>query len=261
MIDWIASYPKSGNTWLRMFLDAYRNGGALVREIMTDPNALDTAEYHYHAVSPVPLISLSAEQLMQLRGAALIHAYRCRFLKTHWARCNAAGVESIPDSLTNKAVYIVRDPRIVCGSLAGWMDKTLDEAADLMANPKAALDGQTIKLLITHMGTWSFHVSSWMDHEDTLLIRYEDMVADPVGTFTKVIEHIGGELDRDVLDKAIEATRFDRLKAYEGENGFLWKPKGGGSFFGDGAKRTVPPEIAARIEADHGEVMKKLGYI
>ena len=118
MIDWIASYPKSGNTWMRLFLAAYRNHGYPVRAEMLETSAGDVAEIHYLAVSPLPLTSLKAEQLMLLRPAALMHACQCRFLKSHWARLTVNGIDSVPAAIMGKAVYIVRDPRAVCGSLS-----------------------------------------------------------------------------------------------------------------------------------------------
>ena len=105
-ISWVASYPKSGNTWLRLFLASYHNGGSPVR-----PNALprefeaaDHAEEHYYAAAACDLNKLSRTDILHLRGAALLKIMtearlRPLWVKTHHARIVLDDVRLFPDEI------------------------------------------------------------------------------------------------------------------------------------------------------------------
>lgn len=271
-ITWLASYPKSGNTWVRMFLAAYRNGGVALHPnaLPSDLDAADISDEHYAAVSPVALERLSRERLLSLRGAALLHVMamahvRPLVCKTHWQRCNFEHVEVFPPALSDKAVYVVRDPRDVAVSFARWMGKDMDETIAIMGDSRTKLDGINVKALCSYLGTWSEHVASWASREDTLVIRYEDLLATPTEVFMGLLAHIGIGIDENRVRQAVGAVSFDRLREMEGRGRFIETPEGVDSFFHRGQagqwREALTAEQTARIEADHGDWMSRMGYL
>lgn len=271
-ISWIASYPKSGNTWLRLFLGCYRNLGVPLHPnaLPADMESADISDQHYWAVSPAPFDKLTREEVLQLRGAALLHimasAYaRPLFCKTHWRRCNFEHVEIFPPALSAPSVYIVRDPRDVAVSFAEWQAIPIDEMIAKMSDTKCKLGGVNYETLISYLGSWSEHVESWIAREDTLVIRYEDALAQPAEIFAGVLAHVGLPIDEDRVRRAAAETSFAKLRALEDKGRFVETGKNVDRFFNRGFagywREALTAEQAAKIEADHGRVMAKMGYL
>src|SRR5210317_1286339 len=93
-VTWLASYPKSGNTWLRLLMSAYRRNGLLnindTRETYSDGGTI-----LINAVSAVPATSLDMEGQFLLRPAALQHFF-CHhrepvYCKTHFVNIRPDG--------------------------------------------------------------------------------------------------------------------------------------------------------------------------
>lgn len=261
MIWWLASYPKSGNTWLRMFLSAYFTGNVDINRPAVGVD--DIQLYFYQALAPTPLEQLSDEQRMLLRPAALLHLATAipepRFVKTHFARCAIDGVDAIPAGLSHGAVYLVRDPRDVVVSYARHHDTSIDNMIAQMESTSAmARRGPLYHML----GSWSTHVRSWMNTPfPTLMIRYEDLCMQPRETFRAVLEHLELETDEDRMSRAIDLSRFENLQEQERRHGF--REAVHGPFFGTGGstwREKLAPEQARRIERAHGKMMDMLKY-
>ena len=115
--------------------------------------------------------------------------------------------------------------------------------------------------------TWSRHVESWIDEPDlnVHVVRYEDMKADAETNFTKVIRFAGLDDDPDRIRKAIDFSRFDRVKAQEEEKGFGEKMPKSESFFRKGKvgswRDQLTSEMVDKLVADHGHLMQRLGYL
>ncbi len=270
MIRWIASYPKSGNTWVRLFLLAYQDSDSF------DPNlrppnfrqCVDTSTYE--KVSPVPVDQLTEAEVYTLRGAVLVHLLRASgdlplYLKTHCANINLDGTALIPPTLTDRALYLLRDPRDVVVSLADHMGVSIDEAIAQMVNEQIFLS-RNIKLnqLIS---SWSLNVRSWMRKMDKMPIfclRYEDLSADPVQWFKKVLEFFQVDFDPWRFQKALDLTTFEALRQAEDQNGYQTKSIKQSRFFRKGIvggwSDVLTIDQVQRIEADHGKVMKTTGY-
>lgn len=268
-IWWLASYPKSGNTWLRMFLSAYRHGGVVD---INQPSGLlvdDIQPYFTHVCSPKPVQDLNDGERMLLRPAALLHLVsvqkegRPLFVKTHFANCRIAGVDAIPATLTHGAVYLVRDPRDVAVSFAEHKSAQIDEVIEGMGRDNNMLRREPLYQVLS---TWSAHVKSWTRARgmDVLVVRYEDMVAAPRQAFAGILSFLRHEVDDTLLDKAVEATEFACLQQQETASGFREKA-GGESFFTRGRpggwRDALTDAQAARIETDHGAIMREFGYL
>ena len=267
-LNWIASYPKSGNTWVRLFLAAYRNFGYLPSLNMLGDTS-DYAYQWYQLVSPKRLDELTPHETMTIRPAAcyqILHGWAATgrikpLVKTHVCNSSLFGYPTIPHNLTHRAVYVVRDPRDLVVSYARHMKMPVDQAIARMGAEGNALIEQKI---VQPMNTWSFHVQSWKSKEYTHLIRYEDLLADPEKHFKAILNSIGLPFDQEIFDRAIAATTFERLKAAEAREGFKENKTPGKQFFNKGSagywKTALSPSQAKRIVKSHGPVMKELGY-
>ena len=269
-ILWIASYPKSGNTWMRMFLSAYRNGG-VVDINRTGAFAYDDmSKYTYQVVSPKPLNEMDPEEMAAVRGAYFVHMLNCGlggrlFMKTHCCVGDIAGYPTIPEIFTEAAIYLVRDPRAVCCSYAHHCQMSIDETIDFMMKEAATINHDT---RYHTLGTWEQHVNSWFNPEieyPRFVVRYEDMVKNPKKTFKDIIEYLGWEYDETTFSKALKATEFARLKKQEEKSGFREQSLAGANFFRSGKTDSWKDELSEkqekRLTDAFSDMMKAIGYL
>lgn len=272
---WLASYPKSGNTWVRAFLSSVRQDGGPIDINRLDVVIQPSSRYFLDDIFGIPTADLTQSEILQARPAAM-SAYssaadKATIHKVHDAwLCNADGQPLFPAELTKASIYIVRDPRDVAISFAHHIGKSIDYAIDQMAAPDSALGlnlrrftPNTSQLLLT----WSQHVESWLDHASPtpLLVRYEDMMADPVGQGALIARHAGFDKTMSVYEQAAKNSSFSELNKQEAQNGFKEVLAPDRRFFRSGKaggwKNTLAPAQIARIEQAHGAVMQRLGYL
>lgn len=270
-ITWLASFPKSGNTWLRALLQAYRCGGYLnINDMFTAIG--DSAACYTRAVSPIPLNDLGMAGQLQLRPAALLNALMSkpvpRIFKTHFANIRPAGVPAfIPSEFTERAVYIIRDPRDVVTSFGKFYGVGIERACEAMADNDHWIGDngtQTVQII----SSWSNHVASWGGEQrfPVHFIKYEDMLENPARELTEVLEFMGWPVDEEMVAKAVEVCELSLLREQEQETGFAENPreKERGAFFNAGGSRwqdELAPKWIRRIERDHGDIMAKFGYL
>lgn len=279
-IYWLASYPKSGNTWLRLLLHSYFAGGAAVdiNGMTSDGGHIsDRAQFDEAiglAASDLTDAEIAAWRLTALQnwGRTLT---RPAYLKTHDIRLAAAeAVSAEPETsghggATLGAIYLVRDPRDVALSLARHIDRSIDEAIDLMATRDQVMNQSRRRLrprLPEIWGSWSQHVESWHMPAPfpVHVISYESLRAEPEATFAVVLAALRLPLDQAAIKAAVAATALEILRAQEAVKGFIEWP-GARGFFGEGRvqgwrDRLTAAQIA-RIEAAHGPAMRRLGYL
>lgn len=264
-IVWLASYPKSGNTWVRAFLHNYIVNAETPHSInsLVDFSVAECAAAFFGPDAA----GLSNAQVQQLRPG--VHEQLTRlhpelvFVKTHNANVEVHGIPLCTPAHTAGAVYIVRDPRDVALSYAAFTGKSVDEIIEFMAAPgagNATGGGQVFE----HLGSWSAHALSWVGTKNRVLLRYEDMLAEPIRYFTRMIRYLGtGSVDSSRLARAIDFSGFDVLSGQEAVEGY--RARGGSAtFFRKGEsgqwRDGLTPAQLRRIEATHGEVMRKFGY-
>ncbi len=269
---WIASYPKSGNTWIRAFLHNYIRQGQAPYDInaLTDLTAADVNAERYHRYDPRPASRYSIADVQRMRP--LVHRDLMAldrtlvFVKTHNARIEVAGVKLITPEVTAGAICIVRDPRDVAVSYSAHLGRSIDETIDRMADPEAATGGTDAKVYERH-GSWSMHVHSWTHPPEptTRVLQYEALAAAPEAVFSDLIAWLGQPPPPARLKRAIGFSDIAELRAQEGTKGFKERVAGSTApFFGaaqPGRWRTVlSPAQQARIERDHGTMMARFGY-
>ena len=271
-IWWLASYPKSGNTWLRAVLVSLTSQGSLDINDMAALGPMASLRAAFDDTLGVDSADLPFEQQADLRPRVYetwaAEAERPLYCKVHDAyHLTPSGEPLIPPAATRGAIYVARDPRAVAVSYSHHSGRALDATIARMGSD-ATVDGSPRGLswsLRQRLLRWSDHVASWLAAPFPVhLVRYEDMLADPHETFAGIAAFLGLARDRATIAAAVEATAFSRLQAQERSAGFAEKPWGAAAFFregrSDGWRRVLTPEQADRIVAAHGPMMRRLGY-
>jgi hypothetical protein len=272
-IWWLASYPKSGNTWLRAWLWTLISGKHADINSLSLLGGYAGSRSQFDTALGIESVALSRDQEANLRPRAFeviaADAQRPPYCKTHDAyHLTPAGEPLFPASATRGAIYVVRDPRAVAVSLAHYMAQPIDDAIARMDDPEA-LSGDSTRRLSNHLRqrllSWSKHVESWLGAPFPVhVLRYEDMQADPHAALGAVAAFLGLSSDQPAIAAAVEAATFSRLQAHERESGFIEKPRQAAAFFRegrvDGWRQALSPEQAARIVAAHGAVMRRCNY-
>ena len=271
-IVWLASYPKSGNTWMRAFLhNLLRNPDRPIHINELERFSLgDSQRIWYDEVSERPLAELSEAEIVGLKPKAhrrMTEAFPDSvFVKTHNRVGDAFGRPLITMACTAGAIYVVRNPLDVVISMSHHYDVDLDRAIAMLNDPNLAPPGDD-RIIAQFLGDWSGHVRSWTAAPSTQLIvvRYEDMLATPSATFGGVAGFLGLTPPAERLDQAVEFSSFKVLQTQEAEAGFKERAISEDQFFragtaGQWRDRLSTKQIAAVVDA-HREQMARFGYL
>jgi len=287
-IVWLASFPKCGNTWTRLLLaNLAAEEARSINSIGTgdgiassrrrfDDTCLIASGLLTHAecdtMRPALYRHLAAHGGLREDGDDPLGAFQ--WIKTHdaWTRTAAGEPLLGGGAISRAAVLIVRDPRDVVASLAHHNGQTLEEAAAMMADPGSAFAGrsdrQPLQLRQRLLG-WSGYYRSWMEQTElpVHVLRYEDMQTCAAGAIGGVLAGLGIAVERARLERAAQWSAFERVQAQEAESGFQEAPVrlGTGRFFRSGRsggwREELSEALRARIESDHGEMMRRFGYL
>jgi aryl sulfotransferase len=272
---WLASYPKSGNTWARFALRSLKGGGEQLRLDQIGGFAIWNATHglmdFWLEVESNHLSLAEVEALRPAYHAAYFAGREPRACKVHdlW-QPPAEGPALFDASFTHATIYMLRDPRDVAVSWARFMGQTLDRAIARLADPECGINpdsGRGKSQFRQRLGTWSEHVVSWVDESGLipLVVRYEDMLAEPGESLRRMAGAMGWQAQDDAIAGAVAATRFERLADLERRHGFPERADSTDRFFRSGKaggwREVLTPGQAARIERDHGAVMARFGYL
>ncbi len=269
----IASFPKSGNTWLRAFMTAILNGTPTIDiNAIRVPNFADVALLeHFLGIS---VAHLTIEELTVIRGHLSLFISRTHkgqfLIKTHDAWFHPdGGTPLIPRSAVQKVIYIVRDPRDIAVSLSHHLGLPISETIDSMNSAKfilAPVAQERMSQLPQIVGSWSHHVNSWLSagHPSVLLVRYEDLSSDTERVCRNILDFLGTSVSPQALRTAIAASSFEELRRHEIQHGFRECSPFTDRFFRAGKVNAWPlaltPAEAHRILTDHGSTMTRLQY-
>jgi len=273
-VVWVASFPKSGNTWFRCFLSALIDGAVNINKLKTD--RIFAARHLLDNTFDIDGRMLTEKEAKN-RMPKVIRYYvqkrsKLLFCKIHDAYSfNAKGKPIIPEDVTHKAIYLIRNPLDVVASYANHNNCSIDQAIWMMNHKQGYLvkqaNGLNISIQLPQlMYDWSGHVNSWHEQDkiELLTVRYEDMKKDSFAAFSKIMAALGLEVTEEAVRLAIDLTQFEKLKKAEQEKGFGEKGPNSPEFFRKGKtggyKEELTPEQIEKICKAHGKTMQAFGY-
>ena len=286
MIIWLASYPKSGNTWVRSFLSSliYSNNGDVDFESMKKISQYPLRSHFKGISNNIDDIYSISENWINSQN--IINSdKKIKFMKTHHVMCNFGKNSFTNFKNTFGVIQIVRDPRNVITSILNFFSKkNYLEAKEFILDEKKIIginlalrkqENVTNNQIITLISSWKTHYNSWKTfNKNYLLIKYENLISDPENEFGKIRLYLKKNLNLTFSDEkfynSIKSNLFLNLKKLENKNGFFEneiskEDKKYKNFFNLGPnndyKKFLDKKIADEIEKVFKIEMKELGYI
>jgi hypothetical protein len=266
-IIWIASYPKSGNTWMRLLLAHY----FLPRDVEVDINTIyrfttaDGRQDFFNRAAGRAFHASDVNEWLEMRPKALrlIAASKpdFHFVKTHSLIGRMGETVLIPPEVTAAAVYMMRNPFDLALSYARHQGVGIDEAIGMMADPNEMNASKTN--IFEVIGRWDSHVHGWTSAQglNCHVIRYEDMLADTERSIRGLLAFLNAPVQDGQLRRAIRLTRFSELQKQEKQQGFRERPPQMKQFFAKGAaggwRDELTPAQVARIRAEFLPAIEK----
>ncbi len=275
-IIWIASYPKSGNTWVRAFLHNLLrelSGNAdSVQDInrMNEHTAWEIPARPYERVLGKSLSAASRSEIAASRPEVQRRLANGRllpfFVKTHLCFGIDERYPTINLDATRAAIYILRNPLDVAVSYAHHANLSIDATVVNMGLSGLKTPGSE-RDVYEMLGSWSENVAGWVGLIDrpTLVIRYEDLLSDPVRPFGALARFLRLEPSERQLRAAIEKSSFPELSRQEKERGFIERPPTAKTFFREGRagqwRDVLSPEQVQQVVRTHAPMMQRFGYL
>jgi hypothetical protein len=271
-ILWLASYPKSGNTWVRLFVsnlvsesrtpfDINRLGEVTLAEPGTPGFAL---------VDPRPWQEWSDTEIAAMRPKVQERIAASREgvvpVKTHSAFVKVGGVPTINMNVTQAAVYVVRNPLDVAVSYAHHQGLDIDATIEILNTDMFRTPTNEVNVYEV-MGSWSQHVASWTATESPmmLVVRYEDMAADPLNTFATLARFMRIMTTPEAIARAVRHADIREAQRMEQDAGFKERTPAQDRFFRVGKvgqwRDVLTPEQVAAVVAAHRQQMARFGYV
>ena len=278
MIIWIASYPKSGNTYIRSFLASYyfSKKGKFVFNLLMN-------------ILQFPSIGFSQKDFLSFKEAAqnwipnqklFFNKEKIYFLKTHNSLNKYDNIEFTTNNETMGAIYVVRDPRNIITSMCHHYSFSLEQAFEKMRDQNASLSEKASNgdcSNFTYLGSWSEHYKSWKLNKKfkVLFVKYEDLKDSKEETFSKIINFIellkgnkNEKLNEKKFINSVNSTNFVNLKNKEANEGFgesYISRKGKKiNFFNMGFKNNwknlLSKDMVDKINKQFEEELRELGY-
>jgi hypothetical protein len=286
---WLASYPKSGNTWLRILIAnlSAKDDHPVDINDLPGRGSIASARGSFDRLLLIDSGLLTHDEIDCLRPRVYEELARgteedeydsheaappVRFVKVHDAYTLTPMGEPLLAGAggADGAIVMVRDPRDVAPSLANHNNSSIDDAIRFMNDKDAAWCARTRRQdaqLRQKLPGWSGHIASWLDQTDIPihLIRYEDLRTDTGTVLRHVLEFAGRAATDEEIGRAVTFAEFTRLRQQELDGGFKEAPlQSGVKFFrrgeAGGWRDDLTPEQVARIEAEHAPTMLRLGY-
>ena len=290
---YLASYPKSGNTWCRVFITELRRLAGLDSAEATAAAQQEEQELRLNRdLATGSIVSsrhwlddqlgidssdLSWAELDKVRGRAghqrALYAECLRYHKVHdaFVSPDSGGRPVVPVEGCRGAVVVIRHPADVAVSLSHFFSWPLERCVAFLLDEQAGLcrsgkrGGQQVRQF---MGTWANHVHSWLDQDQipVLLLRYEDLLAEPQLQFSQLACFLQLPAEPELIAEAVRNTSFQALRSKEEqEGGFHERPDGCERFFRSGrsgeGQEELTAEQLAQLEDVFAETLKQTGYV
>ncbi len=274
-IIWLASYPKSGNTWFRIFLANLKGD----QKTPVDINALEgspiaSARSIFDYNVGIEASDLDFDEIDRLRPEVYQHmaekSEETLFMKVHDAYIHVNENRLLfPLGATSGAVYLIRNPLDVAVSFAYHLNVDYDTVISRMADENHSFCDHNDRLqnqLRQQLLSWSGHVLSWTRAKIPIcVLRYEDMKQNPVETFKMAVRFLKLTQEENRIKSALTLSTFEELQRQEKKMGFREKSPETEMFFRRGEVGAWRDELtggqARRIIMDHGKVMRSFGYL
>jgi hypothetical protein len=271
-ILWLASYPKSGNTWVRLFVSNLVAGGDTPFDInrigevtLAEPGTagfalLDKRPWQQWTDGEIAAMRPKLqERIAQTRDGVIP-------VKTHSAFVKVGAVATINMAVTHGAVYVVRNPLDVVVSYAHHQGLGIDAMiqvlnADMFRTPTNEVNVYEV------MGSWSQHVASWTAAASPMMhvMRYEDMAADPFAAFGALAQFMRIQATPETIARAVRHADFKEAAAMEKAAGFKERTPAQDRFFRSGTtgqwRDALTPDQIAAVVGAHREQMERFGYV
>ena len=279
MIIWLASYPKSGNTFVRSFLSSYvfSKDGIFNFELLKNIKQFpDNSLFEKIGVDTKNQEEMNKNYINSQK--VFYNEKSIRFLKTHSCFVNKEGFRFTDGHNTLGVIYIVRDPRNIVTSFSHHFQQSVEESSEALITHKYL--GKDSELhCTTYVGSWKYHYNSWKVFEKYnryLLIKYEDLINNREKTFLKILKfiaHLGKvkfSLDNEKFNNTLKSTSFDQVQKLEEQNSFAEAKvnKNTGKkikFFNLGVKndwkKLLDVKIKDKLEKELQNEMKELNYL
>jgi hypothetical protein len=272
----IASYPKSGNTWVRLFFENLLRKERAAVSINDISNGLYGFERRrffdsHAAVAAADLLPVEIENLLpDLYAEWAQEAAGPVFIKVHdKARKTPSGRWLFPPEHVRAVLYLARQPFTVAVSYAHHRGISIDHAVDDLCDEShviAAAEDHLPLPLAERPGSWNSNVASWLNQScyPLTVARYEDLYANPLAEFARLATATGLAASAEALARAVDATSFDRLQAEELACGFRERPRSSPAFFRSGRPDSstgmLNAQLHDRLALQCSPAMARLGY-
>ena len=262
-ITWLASYPKSGNTWVRAILFSGLTGSCDINRLA------DVVPSFRNAVKKVQSAKNQLETnnnsaffwAMAQRRTAFDLGSKQIVFKTHIAALKYEGEQFPIENVTRRVIYVARDPRDVIFSYANHYDLSKQQAIENIENQNNAIVDLANKEF-EFISSWGQHVTSWLAlKQPKLIIKYEDLEKDTVTVIRRLFDFM--EIKPLIgCEEIAEQTSFQKLKNQEKKSGFV-ESVNKKNFFNQGKSKQWKNSSEAglrKLTKQTLEAMKLLGY-
>jgi aryl sulfotransferase len=275
-IVWLASYPKSGNTWFRAFLTNLMfpaERPADINHLLGGPIA--SSRELFDSTTGLSSSDLSFDEIDRLRPSVFRYLNETSAGYSYYKIHDAYGflgdnTPVFPAEIVKQVIYFIRNPLDVAVSLAHHIGCSVSAAAGFMNDDQYAFCNRPDKQhnqLRQVLNSWSGHVQSWVDHSGlpVLVVRYEDLSAEPVSFFSDIVRTLELNYSPAEIERAIAGSTFEEMKRQEMSAGFKEKNPQSEIFFRRGKagawKEELPEELVHLLISRHAVIMKRFGYL